>query len=384
MLPLYEHQEAMAQFGLERKLVFNSSDPGTGKTRGSLEAYKRRREQLSGVGRLLVVAPLSILQSAWGDDIESFTEFRYSIAHGNESKRIAAFRANTDIVLINHDGVKWLDRQTQYLEGFTDLIVDESTAFKNRTSQRSKAMRRVASRFNHITALTGTPNPNSITDVWHQVYILDNGQRLGRRFFEFRSQVCVPEQVGPQPNHVRWLDKPGAGEVVSELLSDINIRYRFEDCIDIPEHVEHSLMVDMPAKVLKCYKEMEDDGVAITDDDGVVNAVHAGVRVQKMLQILSGAVYDTDGEVHPVDNGRYALVMQLVAERDHSVVAFNWSHQKEALCQLADKMGITYGVIDGSVSAKKRAEVVTEFQAGNLQVVFCHPQSAGHGELVSW
>lgn len=375
--PMYDHQRVMAQWGSERNVVLNTSDPGTGKTRGSLEAYMLRVEAKKA-RRLLVVAPLSILKTAWGDDIEEFTPFKFTIAHGDEKKRRAAFGSSSDIVLINHDGVKWVDKNLDLLEGFTDIIIDESTAFKNRTAQRSKAMRRVTARFDHITCLTGTPNPNSITDIWHQVYIMDHGKRLGNRFFQFRNQVCFPEQVGPQPQHVKWNDKPGASEVVSTLLDDINIRFKFEECIDIPTHSVRVLQVDMPPKVLKAYKSMEDDSIVDTKD-GVVSAIHAGVRVQKMLQILSGAVYDGEGEIHPIHNDRYALVMQLVQERDHSIVAFNWKHQREALTELADKLGIPYGVIDGSVTARVRAEVVDAFQKGELQTVFCHPASAGHG-----
>jgi SNF2 family DNA or RNA helicase len=378
MHPLYAHQEEMAQFGLEHALVFNTSDPGTGKTRGSLEAYVRRKTQLQDVGRLLVVAPLSILKSAWGDDITEFTDLTYSIAHGSELKRRKAFNEPTDIVIINHDGIKWLARNLDLCDGFTDLIIDEVTAYKNPTAQRSKASRSVARRFDHITTLTGTPNPNSITDLWHPVFIMDNGERLGNRFYKFRQQVCFPEQVGPQPQHVKWVDKPGASDVVSEALEDINIRFRFEDCLDIPEHTTSFMQVDMPPAVMKAYKDMEEESV-IDTKKGSVKAIHAGIRVQKMLQILSGAVYDQEGDIHPIHNDRYALVMQLVMERDHSVVAFNWKHQKEALIELATKLGVTHAVIDGSVSATMRTQVVEDYQAGKLQTLFCHPQSAGHG-----
>lgn len=378
MKPLYSHQDSMAKFGLDNNIVFNTSDPGTGKTRGTLEAYKRRHEQLSGVGRLLVVAPLSILKSSWGDDINEFTDFSYAVAHGSAIAREEAFRAKKDITLLNHDGAVWLARNRELLDGFTDLVIDESTAFKNRTAQRSKAMCKLAEGFDHITSLTGTPNSNTVTDIWHQVYIMDRGRRLGNRFFQFRGQVCIPVQVGPQPQHVKWQDKPGATDIVADLLSDITIRFRFEDCLDIPPNSLHYMYVDMPPKIMRAYRDMEENSILETKQ-GLVSAIHAGSRVQKLLQILSGAVYDATGTPHFVHSDRYALVMQLVAERDHSVVAFNWHHQKNALCALADSMGITYGVIDGETPAKQRANVVEQFQAGLLQTVFCHPQSAGHG-----
>lgn len=376
-LPLFKHQEAMANFALANARVFNTSDPGTGKTRGTLEGLVRRRD--AGMAqRCLVVAPLSILEAAWGDDIRQFTNLTYAVAHGTPEKREKAFLSNADIVLINHDGVKLIAKQLGWLEGFTDLVIDESTAFKNRTAQRSKAMFKVAQRFEHITLLTGSPSPNTVQDVWHQAYILDHGKRLGNRFFQFRSQVCTPEQIGPRPEHVKWVDKPGAETEIADALHDITIRFQLEDCIDMPEHIVHHMQVDMPKVVIKAYLELENEA-SLTTPSGTVTAIHAGAKVKKMLQVLSGAVYDSAGNIHPVHNARYDLVMQLVSERAHSLVAFNWAHERAALTEAATKMGISYGVIDGSVKPADRQKVVDDFQKGKLQVVFCQPQSAGHG-----
>ena len=367
----------MAQFGVKHNRVFNASDPGTGKTRGTLEAFARRKN-LGVANRLLVVAPLSILEAAWGDDIKQYTSLNYVVAHGTREKREAAFNAKAPIVLINHDGAKLIANNLHWVEGFSDLVIDESTAFKHRTSQRSKAMVKVAQRFKHITLLSGSPNPNGVLDIWHQAYLLDKGARLGSRFFQFRSQVCTPEQVGPRPEHIKWVDKPGAEQTVADSLSDITLRYRFEDCLSIPANKVTYMNVTMPKNVIKAYNDMERDAVLDTAK-GQVTAIHAGAKVKKMLQILSGCVYDSNGAVHPVHNDRYDLVMQLVSERKHSLVAFNWQHERNALTTIAGNMGIAYGIIDGSVTAATRTQVVEDFQAGRLQVVFCQPQSASHG-----
>jgi len=123
---------------------------------------------------------------------------------------------------------------------------------------------------------------------------------------------------------------------------------------------------------------MEREAEIITET-GKVDAVNAAARVTKMLQILSGSVYDKNGVAHTVHHDRYALVMQLVHEREHSVVAFNWRHEREALCALAEKMDLSYAVIDGTIPNKARAEIVANYQAGMYRVIFCHPQSAAHG-----
>ncbi len=108
---LWEHQEYMAEFGLHHNRVLNTSDPGTAKTRGTVEAYARRLRQIGRprVKRMLVIAPLSILQSAWGDDLEKFfPDLTYRIAHASSNlslARLAAFESNADIVILNHDGI---------------------------------------------------------------------------------------------------------------------------------------------------------------------------------------------------------------------------------------------------------------------------------------
>jgi SNF2 family DNA or RNA helicase len=378
MIELYGHQDVTADFGFQKPRVFDMSDPGTGKTLAWIEAYHRRRKAApQAVGRMLVVCPLSIMSSAWVDDIKKHGEYSASIAHGRGPKdRIDAFRQDTDIVIINTDGVKWLKDNLELVSGFTDLIIDESTSFKNRTSQRSRAMLRVSTKFSRVACLTGTPNPNSVVDLWHQAFLLDHGKRLGDRFYSFRHDVQTPEE--DSMGFIKWVDKPGAGDFCADALRDITVRHKFEDCLDIPAHTKHVMRIDTPAYIFRAYKQMEKDS-SVTTEDGTVNAVHASARVKKMLQILSGALYDEHGEVKRVHNERYELVMQLVAERDHSLVAFNWTHERQALCDLADKMGITYTVIDGKMSAKERTLSVEGYQSGDFQVAFCHPQSAAHG-----
>lgn len=111
----------------------------------------------------------------------------------------------------------------------------------------------------------------------------------------------------------------------------------------------------------------------------LINAIHAGSRMQKMLQLLSGAVYDEKGEPKDLHVERHKLVLDMVQETDHCLVAFNWRHQKEGLVAEAKKRNIRFEVIDGSVPAHKRVDIVNRFQAGELEVIFAHPQSAGHG-----
>ena len=365
----FEHQATTTQFILDNPRVLITSDPGTGKTRSVLDAYAQRRE-----GKLLVLAPLSILAASWGDDCAKFQPgLTYSIAYARN--RVEAFKSDADIVITNHDAVKWLLKNKQYLDGFDTLCIDEFTAFKNKDSQRSKAAARLAEHFDYRIAMSGTPNSNTILDIWHPALLVDDGERLGKRFYGFRSAVCTPQFNGYANV---WVDKPEAQEMVAAAIKDINVRYTLEDCIDMPEQSINTMYVDLPAKIMQQYNTLAEDSVLYTGK-GTINAIHAGAKVKKLLQLCTGAVYDDHGSSLMVHDARYQLVMDLIQARDHSLVAFNWRHEREKLTELSDKAGIKYDFIDGTTPAKKRKDIVDRMQAGQLQVVFAHPQSAGHG-----
>jgi SNF2 family DNA or RNA helicase len=360
----------------ERALI--TSDAGTGKTRCILEAFKQ-----SDATRMLVLAPLSILKPAWGDDIDHWApDLTWGTSTAGSAKnRTHAFTEGCDIVVTNHDAVKWLNKPANIhlLDDFDMICVDEVTAYKNPSSARSRAIRDLVDLFEYRVVMSGTITPNSVTDIWHPVVLLDDGERLGRTFYGFRLQVCTPQQVGPNPNQVKWNDNPGAQDMVAAKIHDITIRFRFQDCIDIPEHTQNTMFIDLPNQLQVQYEQLKDQALLEAANGAMINAVHAGAKYQKLLQLCSGVVYDEDGQEHVFSTDRSQLVMDLVAERDHSVVAFNWKHQKRELLKLADKMGIKYAVIDGETKQTARDQAVEDFQAGKLQVIFAHPASAGHG-----
>jgi SNF2 family DNA or RNA helicase len=355
-----------------------TSDAGTGKTRCVLEAFRQ-----SDAKRLLVLAPLSILKPAWGDDIDKWTpELTWGLSTAGTAKnRKAAFEAGVDVVITNHDAVKWLLKPENIglLHDFDAIAVDEVTAYKNPNSARSRAIRDLVDCFDYRIMMSGTITPNSVTDIWHPVVLLDDGERLGRTFYGFRLQVCTPQQVGPNPNQVKWNDNPGAQDMVAAKIHDITIRFRFQDCIDIPEHSKQMMYIDLPTQLQAQYEQLRDQALLEAENGALINAVHAGAKYQKLLQLCSGVVYDEDGKDVVFSTDRSQLVMDLVSERDHSVVAFNWKHQKNELLKLADKMKLPYAVIDGETKQADRDRAVEDFQAGKLRVIFAHPASAGHG-----
>lgn len=365
----FEHQKVTTDFIKKTPRCLITSDPGTGKTRSVLDAIAGRET------RTLVLAPLSILEASWGDDIQKFQpNMTYAIAYSKNREK-AFTESNADVVITNHDAVKWLAKNYHVLCGFDTLVIDEFTAFKNPSSQRSKACRKIAEAFTNRIAMSGTPNSNGICDVWHPTLIVDDGERLGHRFYSFRASVCTPRFNGFANE---WIQKDNAEETVAAALSDINIRYELTECIDMPPQSVRTMYITLPPQIMKQYKQLSEDSVLYTGK-ATINAVHAGAKVKKLLQLCTGAIYDEHGETQRFHTERYDLVMQLVSQRAQSLVAFNWKHEQKYMTEVADKLGIKHATIDGSVAPHKRKEIVDRLQAGQLQVVFCHPQSAGHG-----
>jgi len=376
--PQFDHQVKTTNYLSPLPYGFDMSDPGTGKTRSLIDTIDTLQKQ--GSGRALVLCPKSITRAAWGKDIRTYAPHMTFCIATNKNREEALKNKLADIVITNHDAVRYID--PKWIDGyFGILVIDESTAFKNPGSKRTKAVFNMRQYFKHIYLMSGTAIPNTVLDIWAQMFILDEGERLGKSFYGFRMATCAPQQVGRDAKMVRWIDKPGAVDAVSGMISDCTIRHIFEECIDIPPHSVHNIETEIPAHVLMEYQEFiakkfMDFGNPVP---GSIDPVHAADFMNKLLQITAGTVYDQTGGMHCMFEDRYELIMDLVEERQQCVIAFLWKHQRDKLTELAAKRGFTFAVIDGDTSDDTRLEAVEAFQRGELRIIFAHPQTGAHG-----
>lgn len=391
-----KHQAVSLKRMDKSPIIFDMSDPGTGKTGVQVWAFAKRRKKSGGCA--LVMAPKSLLRSAWEDDFKKFApHLKCSVAYAEIREK--AFLHEADVYITNTDAAVWLLKQKPaFFKRFDTLIVDEVSAFKHHTSARSKALNKIKKYFKYRSVMSGTPNSNTILDIWNPMQILDDGKRLGTQYFGFRSAVCTPTQTGPKANMLTWEDKPGAEETVFSLIADIAIRHRKEDCIDIPETSLHVVQYHLSDRQKKAYDEMADTQIMnlLSEADKApamaarllgkpfipsikVSAINAAVVRTKLLQIASGAVYESPAKYHVVDTGRYELVLDIAEERKHPLIFFLWKHQRDAMVAEAVKRGLKYCVIDGNASANAKNDMVKAYQAGFYDVAFGHPLSCAHG-----
>lgn len=380
-MQLWHHQQYTVDKFSKTQIGLDLSDPGTGKTSAHLAIYNSR----PSAGRLLVVCPKTLMASAWGADIDRFfPHLTYSLA--TAENRFNAFAVDTDVVIINTDGVKDLTtkvtkaQRAQLLSEFDHLIIDENTSFKHASSARSKAMLNVSKYFQWRFGLSGTPTPISVTELWHPTLILDEGKRLGQSFHRFRNSMQVPTQVGPKANHLRWDDKENANDVTMHLLRDIVVRHEFESVMtDVPPNHVDRKFITLPNKLRKQYDVLERTCLLLIKEGKAVSPVHAAALRTKLLQLCSGAVYTDPDNYEVLDTFRYDLITDLVQERKHSVTFFVWKHQRDLLEKSFQSKEISYAVLDGDTPDSKRLQIVRDYQDGKYQTLLLHPKTGAHG-----
>lgn len=214
-------------------------------------------------GPVLIVAPKRVAENTWSKETakwEHLQHLRVSKIMGNPMQRLRALKADADIYVINRENVVWLVDTVGMSWPFKIVIIDELSSFKSAQAKRWKALRRVRGRIHRLIGLTGTPRPNGLEDLWPEVYLLDQGARLGRTISAFRSHFLVPEKMN---GHIVYSYRPrdGAEAEVYSRLSDICMSVKKEDVIDLPGQEYIDIELDPPAALLKKYKEFEHDRV---------------------------------------------------------------------------------------------------------------------------
>ncbi len=357
----FEHQKTTASFLTLHKRAFCFNEQGTGKTASVIWAadYLMKRGEVS---RVLVLCPLSIMKSAWQQDLFKFAMHRScGIAHGAAKQRSAVINAGAEFVVVNFDGLA-IVKDDVIAGGFDLIVVDEASAYKTATTNRWKVLNEILKVTDpRLWMLTGTPAAQSPLDAFGLAKLV-NPERAPKYYSHFRAETMY------QVTKFKWTPKPDA-------------RFEKKDCLDLPEvtHVERE--APLTPQQSKYYKTLKNE-LLIEAAGEEVSAVNAATKLNKLLQISGGAVYSDTGEVVEFDvSNRLNAVLEVIEEASHKVLVFvPFTHTIELLRARLEKEGISVGVINGSVSVNKRSELVEQFQtAKNPHVLVIQPQAASHG-----
>ena len=309
----FAHQKITSEFLISNKKAFCFNEQGTGKTASVIWAV----DYLMTVGaikRVLVICPLSIMKSAWQNDLFKFAIHRtVAIAHGSAKKRKEIVSDNAEFVIINFDGVEIVKNEIAN-GGFDLIVVDEASAYKNAQTDRWKTLRDLNKIVKGLWMLTGTPAAQSPADAFGLARLV-NPTGVPMFFGQFRDSVMDKVTM------YKWRPKPTAMQTVHKVLQPA-IRFEKRQCIDLPPLTFVDREAPLTPQQHKYYVILKKQ-MLIEASGEEVSAVNAAVQINKLLQISGGAVYTDTGEIIEFDvSSRLKVVHEVIDESSHKVLVF--------------------------------------------------------------
>lgn len=373
----HDYQKHAIKFMIERACAGLFLDPGLGKTSITLAAFKVLKKK-GLVDRMLVIAPLRPARSVWPGEKDKWNDFRdlrVSVLHGDSKQRDLS-RSN-DVDVINPEGLAWLFETVREEYGsewpWQMLVVDESTRFKHTNTLRFKLLRPHLHKFRRRYILTGSPAPNGLLDLFGQIYILDMGYSLGRFITHYRNTYFDATGFGGYT----WVPKPDAEQRIYERLKPLILRMDAKDHLSLPPLVDNRIAVELPAKAMKIYQQMEELLIAAVDD-GVVTASNLAAAAIKCRQIANGGIYRDDNNWTNLHDAKTEAVLELIEELSGkpALVTYEFRHDLDRLKRVLGKKTPHLG---GGVTGPEQARIEAAWNAGDIPVLLAQPQSVAHG-----
>ncbi len=345
---------------MERKGSGIFADMGVGKTALTLHAMLQLPKPI------LLLGPIRVVEGVWAAEAALWPETQaltFSLVRGAPKARSVALSAPADVYPTNPEMVPSVF-EDKNCPKFKTLVVDESSMYKNASTSRFKTLKKLLPLFDRVVILTGTPSPNGLMDLWGQIYLLDQGERLGKNQYSFKAKYFE------QKDYMGFVYEPrlGAMEAVTDKFTDLVMRIDAKDYLPPRSVVHNKVMLDLPPSARKIYESMKKDAFAkITEDTGV-SAVNAVAALMKLRQVASGFIYNDDGEVEQLHSEKIDALQEIVEETGSPIIVlYNFNHELEGL-KKAFKKAVVFD-----------ASKIKDWNEGKIPLMFLHPGSSGHG-----
>jgi SNF2 family DNA or RNA helicase len=365
----HDYQDYATDFVLSHTVSGLILDMGLGKSVITLTALWDLILDSFDVGRVLVIAPKRVAEDTWPKELAKWDHLKgltYSLVLGSEKQRREALKKRAFIYIINRENVTWL--VSNYRWDFDTLVIDELSSFKSAKAQRFKALKRGRPLVKRVIGLTGTPAPNSLIDLWPEIFLLDMGQRLGRFIGGFRDRFFLPDK---RNREIIYSYKPreGAEEAIYRLISDICISMKATDHLQMPELISSRVDVRMTDAEKSLYDKFKQDMV-LKLPEGELDAVNAAALSGKLLQMANGAVYGDERKVLTIHDRKLDALEDIIeaANGKPLLVAYWFNHDRDRI--MARFPGARLINTSADIDA---------WCAGEIPVALIHPASAGHG-----
>ena len=352
-------------------------DMGLGKTVTTLTAVKDLKYNRFQVRKVLIIAPKKVAEGTWTKEKEKWDHtkcLRVSQVLGGQAKRIRALNTPADLYIINRENVCWLVDYYRNDWPFDMVVVDESSSFKSYKAKRFKALASMGAHIHRLVELTGTPSPNSLADLWAQIYLLDGGERLGKRYTQFRERYFQPDKRGPDGMVYSYEAKPGTETSILARISDICVSMKAEDYLQLPDVTYHEIPVVLDPKAEKAYRDLERQLVLELPEEEEISVASAAALSNKLLQLANGAVYDDAHQYHEVHGCKLEAFLELIESLQGKpvLVFYNFQHDRIRIQKALEKTKLR-------IRELKTAQDEDDWNAGKIDVLLTHPASSAYG-----
>jgi SNF2 family DNA or RNA helicase len=376
---LHNYQNTAVDHILRKSHCALFLDMGLGKTVSTLTAINKLMYEDLDVSSALVIAPKRVAESVWGAEAKKWAHLNHLkvvLVTGTAKQRREALNKKGDIYVLGRDNVSWLCGQYGgSMLPFDMLVIDESSSFKNAKSVRFKALRGVQPSFKRVVALTGTPAPNSLQDLWPQIYLLDRGERLGKYITRFRDEYFTPGKRNGAIIYKYDL-KNEAEQRIHDAIGDICMSMKAEDYLDLPGRIENIINIPMPLDIADKYKTFEREQVLELFEgqsvDDQISAVNAAALSNKLLQFANGAVYDADKNIHVIHDLKIEAIKEIIEDTNGRPVLIAWTYR-------SDMYRLKEALEKYKPRELKTDQDIQDWNAGKIRVLMMHPASGGHG-----
>lgn len=369
----HEYQRAAIEWGIEHPKCGLFLPMGAGKTAVTLTIISHL--MYLDISKVLIIGPKRVIESTWPAEIKKWNHTNWlksELITAQKAKGKERLDSSAQIFLISKDNIR------NYIENlgpnwpFDMVIIDELSTFKNPSSKRFKALKTVMPRVERFIGLTGTPAPNGVPDLWAQIYLMDQGKRLGRTLTSFRESYLRPNRRNGFVVY-DWIVQPEAEDRIYSKISDICMSIRPSECAKLPPVSFITYPIEFDKKLLKNYQEFK-DAMVLEFEDSEISAANAGVLCGYLLQFTSGEIYKEDKSKTEIihDLKIKALEDLLISANGRPVMVFYYFKHELARIKEYFEKNYKIGTLDSP-------EDVDRWNRKEFDILLVHPASAGHG-----
>jgi hypothetical protein len=365
---LRDYQRFAVQWLLDNPYSALFVDMGLGKTVIVLTLLSDLLTRFA-FNRCLIIAPIKVANQTWPLEIDEWQHtaaLPYKLLTGDQESRRQAMQSRATIHIINREAVPWLVAEWGEAWPYDVVIFDESSRLRDHKSQIFHAMKAIRPKLRRFHQLTATPASQTYMHLFAQIWLLDRGQRFGNFITNFRKRYFDHNEYARS-----YTLKEGSKELITAAISDCCLVMERKDYLDMPDALIVERPVKLTRKEMEQYRFFEREMVLQITDEQFIEATTRGALAQKLLQLASGQVYDAERVAHFIHEHKLRALADIVEEANGQtlLVAYWFKSSLERLRKL----------FPWATLLDRAGSQVDAWNAGKIQMLLVHPQSAAHG-----